>query len=69
MDWVAHLEYLQVVQKKFNDTTATSKNLLICYFRDNLRPSIRAQIDKRDRNLEYWLEVIKRTIDAKAKAG
>lgn len=69
MDWAAHLENLQAVLKEFDTVAAPNEDLLIRYFRDGLRPSIRAQLDERDRDLDNWQEVIERAIDAEAKAG
>lgn len=69
MDWAAHLEYLKAVLKEFDPVAAPNEDLLIRYFRDGLRPSIRAQLDEWDRDLDNWQEVIERCINAKAKAG
>lgn len=69
IDWAAYLEHFQAVFKEFNTNAAHSNNLLISYFQDGLRPSIRAQINEHDKNLENWPEVIKWAIDVKTKAG
>ena len=42
---------------------------MIRYFRESLRPSIRAQLDIRDRDLDSWDEVVDKTVDAEAKAS
>ena len=41
MDWAAHLEHLQTMLKKFDPAAAPTKEVLIYYFCDGLRPSIR----------------------------
>ena len=69
MDWAAHLEHLQTVFKEFDPATAPTKEVLICYSRDGLKPFIQAQMDERGRDLETWEEVIKKAIDAEAKAA
>lgn len=69
MDWATHLKHLQVILKEFNAIVALSKNLLIGYFRDRLRLSIYTQLDKKNRDLENWQDLIKQTIDTKVKAG
>lgn len=69
MDWATHLKHLQVVLKEFNAIVAPSKDLLIGYFRDGLKLSIYAQLDKKNRDLENWQDLIKQTIDTKAKVG
>lgn len=69
MNWVAYLKYLQVVLKEFISVTATNKNILIWCFRDNFCSFIKAQLDKHKKNLDIWDKVIKKTINAKAKAS
>lgn len=68
MDWSLYLEHLESVLKKFDVSTTFLNDLFIPYFRDGLQFSIRAQLDKRNRNLDDWQEIIKRFVDAKAKA-
>ena len=69
MDWAAHPKHLQIVLKEFDHAVASNEEVLICYFRNSLKPSIWAQSDKQDRDLDTWEEAIKRAIDAKAKAS
>ncbi len=40
LDWATHLEHLQAVLKKFDPSDAPNKTTLICYFREELCPSI-----------------------------
>ena len=68
MDWAAHLEHLQTVLKEFDPVAAPNEEVLIRYFRDGLRPSIRAQVDEHGRDLDIWEEAIEKAIDAEAKA-
>ena len=42
---------------------------MIRYFREGLRPSIQAQLDVRDQELDSWNEVVDKTVDAEAKAS
>lgn len=67
MDWAAYLKYLQAVLKEFDTTAALPDELLIQYLWDSLNPSIRAQLDKCNRNITDWQEVIEQAIDAEAK--
>ena len=69
LDWAIYLEYLQAVLQEFDSVAAPNKDTMIRYFREGLRPSIRAQLDVRDRDLNFWDEVVDKTIDAKAKAN
>ena len=40
MDWPTYLKYLQIVIKEFDLAAVPNKEVLICYFRDGLRPFI-----------------------------
>lgn len=59
MDQTAYFKYLQAVFKKFDATATINKDFLINYFWDKLKPSICAQLDKQDRDLEKWQDIIK----------
>ena len=69
MDWAAHLEHLQAVLQEFDSVMASNEDTMIRYFREGLRPSIRAQLDVRDRELDSWDEIVDKTVDAEAKAS
>ena len=69
LDWAAYLEHLQAVFQEFDSVAAPNKDTMIWYFRKDLRPSIRAQLDVRDRDLDSWDEVADKIVDAKAKAS
>ena len=68
LDWAAHLEHLQAVLQEFDPAAASNGDILIQYFREGLRPYIRAQLDVRDRELDSWEEAIEKAVDAEAKA-
>ncbi len=55
--------------KGFDPTDAPNKITLIHYFREGLRPSIRAQLDHQGRDLDGWEEVVEKAGDAEAKAN
>ena len=55
--------------KEFDFAVTFTEKVLICYFCNNLRPSIQAQIDEQNRDLDVWEEAIKKAIDAKAKVA
>ena len=40
---------------------------MIRYFREGLRLSIRAQLDVRGRELDFWEEAVKKVVNAEAK--
>ncbi len=55
--------------KEFNLSGAPNETTLIRYFREGLRPSIRAQLDYRGRDLDGWEEVVEKAGNAEAKAN
>ncbi len=69
LDWAAYLEHLQAVLKKFDPTDAPNEIILIQYFREGLRPSIRAQFDYWGRDLDVWEEVMEKVGNVEAKAN
>ncbi len=69
LDWAAHLEHLQAVLKEFDPSDAPNEITFIRYFQEGLRPSIRAQLDHRGRDLDGWEEVVEKAGDAKTKAN
>ena len=52
LDWAAYLEHLQAVLREFDSVAAPNKDTMIRYFREGLRPSIRAQLDIKDQDLD-----------------
>ena len=68
-DWAAHLEYLQSILLKFDDAGAPEEPYLIRFFRKGLRPSIRAQMEQRGRELDSWTEIVEKAVDAEAQAS
>lgn len=52
MNWSAHVKYLQSVFKEFDNATAPIDNFLIRYFWDGMKPSIQAQMHKKDRDFD-----------------
>ena len=69
MDWAAHLEHLQTVFREFNSVVAPNKDTMIWYFQEGLRPSIQAQLDVKDQDLDFWDEVVDKTVDVEAKTN
>ena len=69
MDWAAYLEHLQAVLREFDLVAAPNEDIMIRYFQEGLRPSIQAQLDIRNRDLDSWDEVVDKTVDAKDKTS
>ncbi len=69
LDWAAHLEHLPAMLKEFDPISTPNKTTLIRYFREGLRPSIRAQLDHRGQDLDAWEEAVEKAGDTKAKTN
>ena len=67
LDWAAHLEHLLAVFREFDPAATPNKEIIIRYFREGLRPSIRAQLDTRGQDLDSWEEAVEKAVNAKAK--
>ena len=63
------MEHLQAVLREFDSVAAPNDDSLIQYFKESLRPSIRAQLDARGQELDSWDEVVEKAVDAEAKAS
>ena len=68
-DWASHLKHLQFIFIEFDADGAPEESTLICLFREELKPSIQAQMEQRGRENDNWEELIEKAIDAKAKVG
>ena len=68
-DWASHLEHLQSILVEFDADGALVKSNLIRFFREGLKPSIKAQIEPRSQEYDSWDELVKKTVVAKAKAN
>ncbi len=55
--------------KEFDSTGAPNKTTLIHYFQEELRPSIRVQLDDQRQDLDAWEEVVEKAGDVEAKAN
>ena len=62
------MEHLQAVFQEFDPIATPNKEIMIRYFWNGLRPSVRAQLDARGRDLDFWQEAIKKAVNAEAKA-
>ena len=67
-DWVVHLKHLQVVLQKFDPAAASNEEIMIRYFLEGLKPSVRAKLDAWGRDLDSWEEVVEKAIIIEVKA-
>lgn len=63
----AHLEHFQSIFIEFDFVGASIEFTIIWYFREGLKPFIKAQIDECSRELDSFKELVKKTVEIKAK--
>ena len=69
LDWAAHLEYLQSILLEYNPVGAPTKPTMLRYFREGLKPSVLAELEHRDLELESFDQMVKKAVDAEAKSA
>ena len=69
LEWAAHLKHLQSILLAYNPVRAPAEPTMLRYFREGLRPSILAELQNENHELENFLQIVKKTVAAKAKAN
>ena len=69
LDWASHLKHLQCILLEFDADGAPGKPTMIRYFREGLKPSVRAEMEQRSRKLDNFEELVQKTVDVEAKAA
>ena len=58
LDWASHLEHLQSILLEFDADGAPGEPTMIRYFREGLKPSIRAEMQQHGRELDSFEDTI-----------
>ena len=58
LDWASHLEQLQSILLEFDADGAPKEPTMIKYFREGLKPSIRAEMEQYGRELDSFEDTI-----------
>ena len=69
LDWAAHFEHLQSILLEYNLIRAPTEPTMLRYFRECLRPSILAELQNEDLELENFVQIVKKAVVAEAKAN
>ena len=69
LDWAAHLEHLQSILLEYDPVGAPTEPTMLRYFREGLKPSILAELEHRDLELESFNQMVKKAVDAEAKSA
>lgn len=68
LEWTAYLEHLQSILLAYNPVKASAKPTMLRYFQKGLQPSILAELQNEDHELKSFVQIVKKTISAKANA-
>ena len=69
LDWAAYLEYLRSILLEYDPVRAPTKPTMLRYFWKGLKPSILAELEHWDLELENLDQMVKKAVDAKAKSA
>lgn len=65
-DWASHLEHLQSILLEFDADGAPEESDQIRFFREGLKPSIKAQMEQRGRESDDGEMMIEKAVEAEA---
>lgn len=68
-DWASYLEHFQFILPEFNANGVLAESFMIQFFWEKLKLLVRAQIKQRDWESDSWKDLVKKTVNTKAKAG
>ena len=69
LDWAAYLEHLQSILLEYDPVGAPTKPTMLRYFRKGLKPSVLAELEYQDLELESFDQMVKKTVDVKTKSA
>ena len=68
-DYASYLQYLLLILVEFGTIGALIKPIILCYFQESLKLSIKVKIEKQDQALISFEELVQRAVNAEVKAG
>ena len=68
-DWASHLEDLQFILMEFDADVAPGELVLIRFFYEGLKPSIKAEMGPWGTELDNWQKLVAKAVGAEAKAA
>ena len=69
LDWAAHLEHLQSILLEYDPVGAPTELTMLRYFWEGRNPSVLAELEHRDLELESFNQMVKKAVNAKAKSA
>ena len=68
-NWASNLEYFQSILIEFDSTAAPTESIMVKYFEEGLKSSIKAEIDQDATHLDDYKELVVKAVRAEAKTG
>ena len=68
-DWAFYLQHLQSILSEFDLIRTPNKLTMICYFRKDLKPFIKTEMEQQDRESMDFKEMVQKTLNTEAKAS
>ena len=69
LDFASYLKHLQSILLEFDTDGAPKEPTMIRYFQENLKPSVRAEIEQRGRELDSFEELVQKAVDVEARVA
>ena len=69
LEWAAHLEHLRSILLEYDPIGAPTEPTMLKYFRKGSRLSILAEVQNEDLELKSFVQIVKKTVIAKAKTS
>ena len=68
-DWASYFQDLQSILLEFDLIRTLNELIMICYFREDFKPSIKVKMKKKDRESMNVEEMVQKAVKAEAKMG
>ena len=68
-DLASHLQQLQSILSEFDPIRTPDELTLICYFREDLKPFIKVEMEQSDRESMNFKEIIQRAVNGEPKTN
>ena len=68
-DWASHLKHLQSILQEYDLVAAPTEVTMVRYFEEDLKPSIKAEMDQDNSQLIDYEGLVAKAVRAEAKAG
>ena len=68
-NWASYLQHLHSILLEFDSIRTPDERIMICYFQEDLKLSIKVEMEQQDREFVNFEEMVQKAVNAEAKAG